>query len=149
MSKKKGDIKQRDEKGKFIDKNTIQMLRRNYKGGRPRHYDTPEQFFDKVMEYFEWADEVHKGKYSYADLKLYTGLIKRQTFHDYIHNPLFSDIFFIIDLIMEGDSEKRLNWVGSFQGAKFKLMNKHGWKEEQDYNLKLETIKTKWAENGD
>lgn len=135
----------RDEKGKFTARNMVQMLRQNYAGGRPRIYDTPEELYNKAIEYFEWADDVYKGKYAYADLKLYLGFLSRSTWSKYINDPLFMDVFFIIDLYMEGDSEKRLNWAGSFQGAKFKLMNKHGWKEEQSHNVVLETIKTKWA----
>lgn len=125
----------RNDKGQFTAKNTIQMLRQSYSDGRPRVFDAPLDFYNKALEYFEWADQVYKGKYAYADFKLYCGFLSRQSLKRYRDNPLFSDAFYIVDLLMEGDAEKRLNWAGSFNGAKFKLMNKHGWKEEVNQNI--------------
>ncbi len=132
----------RDEKGKFIAKNTWQMLKEVYSGGRPRVYDDPDQMLLVAMEYFEWADEVHKGKYAEADLRLFLGFHGRTTWHDYKHNPKFTNAIYIIESILEGDTEKKLMWAGSTQGAIFKLKNKHGWKDEitQNQNQTVTTV---------
>jgi len=130
----------RDEKGKFIAKNTWQMLKEVYSGGRPRVYDDADQMLLVAMEYFEWADEVHKGKYAEADLRLFLGFHGRTTWHDYKHNPKFTNAIYIIESILEGDTEKKLMWAGSTQGAIFKLKNKHGWKDEITQNQNVATV---------
>ena len=121
----------RDEKGKFTEKNIWAYLDRN--NGRPRKYNTPEELFDKAKEYFQWAEDTQKGKYAEAHLRLWLGF-SRSNWRDYKQNPVFSHVIDIIDSILEGDSEQRLMWAGSTQGAIFKLKNKHGWKDEQHNN---------------
>lgn len=127
----------RDDKGRFTEKNTWQMLRKVYGGGTPRVYSDPNKLIERAMEYFEWADEVHKGKYAEADLRLFLGFFARSTYSDYKNNPLFSNAIYIIESIMEGDMEKKLMWAGSTQGAIFKLKNKYGWKDEATQNQNI------------
>lgn len=137
----------RDEKGKFTEKNIWSYVRKNYNGGRPRIYENAEHLIAKGMEYFEWADETQKGKYAEAELRLYLGFYSRTTYYDYKHNkdPQFANAIYILEAIMEGDTEKRLMWAGSTQGAIFKLKNKHGWKDEVEQkqtvtNVKVEVV---------
>jgi len=120
----------RDEKGRFTEKNMWSYVRENFNGGRPRHYDDPITLITKGLEYFEWCDQVRKGKYTEAGLRLFLGFTNRQSWSDYKHNPMFSDIIYTLESIMEDDVEQKLMWAGSTQGAIFKLKNKHGWKDE-------------------
>jgi hypothetical protein len=124
----------KDEKGRFTEKNIYTYLKKNFKGGRPRLYDNPEDLLEKAFEYFEWADETQKGKYAEAELRLYVGFLHRESWREYKNNPKFTDTIYIIEAMLEGDLEKKLMWAGSTQGAIFKLKNKHGWKEEQHNN---------------
>lgn len=118
----------RDEKGRFTERNIWSYVKKNV--GRPRIYKTPEELIEQGMRYFEWADDVYKGKYAEADLRLFLGFYDRKNWFDYKHHPEFSNAIYILECIMEGDTEKKLMWAGSTQGAIFKLKNKHGWKDE-------------------
>lgn len=124
----------RDEKGRFIEKNIYNYLRKNYNGGRPRIYDNPDDLINKALEYFDWADETQKGKYAEAELRLWLGFYSRTSWKEYKENPLFANAIYIVESILEGDLEKKLMWAGSTQGAVFKLKNKHGWRDEQHNN---------------
>ena len=128
----------RDEKGRFTEKNLWAYIKKDYIG-RPRIYNTPEELFDKALEYFTWADDTQKVKYAEAHLRLWLGF-SRSNWRDYKNNPDFSHVIDIIDSYLEGDSEQRLMWAGSTQGAIFKLKNKHGWKDEQHNNNTNTTI---------
>lgn len=46
----------------------------------------------------------------------------------------------MIESILEGDTEKKLMWAGSTQGAIFKLKNKHGWKDEVIQNQNINNV---------
>lgn len=120
----------RDNKGRFAEKNIFAYLRKNYNGGRPRIYDNPDELMNKALEYFDWADETQKGKYAEAELRLWLGFYARSSWKEYKDNPLFANCIYVIECILEGDTEKKLMWAGSTQGAIFKLKNKHGWKDE-------------------
>lgn len=118
----------RDENGKFTERNIWAYVKKNV--GRPRVFNTPEELLEQGMRYFEWADDVYKGKYAEADLRMFLGFYGRTTWFDYKHNPEFANAIYILECIMEGDTEKKLMWAGSTQGAIFKLKNKYGWKDE-------------------
>jgi len=92
------------------------------------------------MRYFEWADDVYKGKYAEADMRLFLGFHNRTSYSEYKHNPEFSNAIYILESIMEGDTEKKLMWAGSTQGAIFKLKNKHGWKDETTQHQTLTNV---------
>lgn len=128
----------RDEKGRFTEKNLWAYVMKEH-NGRPRIYNTPEELLQKALEYFQWADDTQKGKYAEAHLRLWLGF-SRFNWRDYKNNPEFSYVIDIIDSYLEGDSEQRLMWAGSTQGAIFKLKNKHGWKDEQHNNNTNTTI---------
>lgn len=118
----------RDENGRFTEKNIWAYVKKNV--GRPRLWNTPEELIEAGMRYFQWADEVYKGKYAEADMRLFLGFYSRTSYHDYKTNPEFANAIYILECIMEGDTEKKLMWAGSTQGAIFKLKNKYGWKDE-------------------
>ena len=128
----------RDENGRFTEKNIWSLLKKNV--GRPRLWDTPEELMEAGLRYFEWADEVYKGKYAEADMRLFLGFHNRTSWHEYKHHPEYSNVISILEAIMEGDTEKKLMWAGSTQGAIFKLKNKHGWKDEVTQNVNQTNI---------
>lgn len=120
----------RDDKGRFVERNICHLLRKVHAGGITKKYGTPDELLERGFEYFEWADDVHKGKYAYADLRLFIGFLSRNTWKTYKDDPLFQDAIYILESIMEGDLEKKLMWAGSTQGAIFKLKNKFQWTDE-------------------
>ena len=127
----------RDEKGRFTEKNLWAYVKKNV--GRPSLYPDAETLFNKALEYFDWADQNRKGKYNEAHLKLWLGL-SRANWYDYKQNPEFSDVIEKIDLFLEGETEDKLMWAGSTQGAIFKLKNKYGWKDEVTQNQNINTV---------
>jgi len=128
----------RDEKGRFTERNIWSYVKKNV--GRPRIWNTPEELIEAGMRYFEWADDVYKGKYAEADMRLFLGFHNRTSYSEYKHNPEFSNAIYILESIMEGDTEKKLMWAGSTQGAIFKLKNKHGWKDETTQHQTLTNV---------
>lgn len=125
----------RDEKGRFTEKNLWAYVKKNV--GRTRLYDTPEELLEKGLEFYDWCDETRRGKYTEAGLRLWLGMTKKNWF-DYKHNPKFVTAIDILESLFEDDLEQKLMWVGSTQGAIFKLKNKHGWKDEQ-HNTNINT----------
>lgn len=117
----------RDEKGRFVEKNIWAYVKKNV--GRPPVFNNPEDLLNKALEYFEWADQIRKGKYNEAHLRMWLGFT-RQNWYDYKSHPDFSYTMEYISNFMEGDTEDKLMWAGSTQGAIFKLKNKYGWKDE-------------------
>lgn len=122
----------RDEKGRFVEKNLWAYIPKDV--GRPRIYETPEQLLEKAKEFFEWSDQTRKSKYSEAGLRVWLGFTKKN-WYDYKNSPNFVTLIDYIESIFEDEAELKLMWAGSFPGAKFKLTNKHGWKEENHQNI--------------
>ena len=118
----------RDEKGKFTEKNIWSVMRTRV--GKPKKYPTPEELAFKALEYFDWCTEVDKGKFAFAELRLYVGM-NRTDWHNYKHNyPEYFNTISHIEEMLEASWEKKLQWAGSTQGAIFWLKNKAGWKDE-------------------
>ena len=134
----------RDEKGRFTERNIWSLIKKNV--GRPRLWETPEELLTAGLSYFEWADDVYKGKYAEADMRLYLGFHNRTSWHDYKHNPEFANVIYILESIMEGDTEKKLMWAASTQGAIFKLKNKFGWKDEVTQNQNITNVQASFGE---
>jgi hypothetical protein len=119
----------RDEKGRFTEKNIWSVMRKNV--GQPKKIPTPEELAYKALEYFDWCSEVDKGKFAFAELRLYVGM-NRTDWHNYKHNyPEYFNTICHIEEMLEASWEKKLTWAGSTQGAIFWLKNKAGWKDEQ------------------
>lgn len=135
----------RDEKGRFTEKNLWSYCRKNLRGGRPRLYNDPIELLDKGLEFFEWCDETRKSKYTEAGLRLFLGFTNRESWRDYKNNPLFADSIHILETILEDDTEMKLMWAGSTQGAIFKLKNKYGWKDEVTQHQNVKEIKVNFG----
>lgn len=128
----------RDNKGRFTEKNIWAFIPKDV--GRTRIYDNPNELCEKALEYFEWCNEVRKGKYTMAGLRIYLNL-SRKNWHDYKQYPNFVTIIEYLESIMEDEMEQKLMWAGSTQGAIFKLKNLYGWKEESTHNQIVTEIK--------
>ena len=128
----------RDEKGIFTEKNLWAYVKKNV--GRPPIFNTPEELLEKALEYFQFCDDTRKGKYNESHLRMWLGMT-RSSWQDYrVNKPEFSYVMDYITSYLEGDTEDRLMWAGSTQGAIFKLKNKYGWKDEVTQNQNINTV---------
>ncbi len=57
-------------------------------GGRPRHFETPEEFDKKAKEYFDWCIE-NKHEISINGLALYMGFYDKTGLKNYIKDEEF------------------------------------------------------------
>ena len=48
-------------------------------GGRPAHYNTPQELHTKIMDYFKWVDDENKGRTSITGLCLFLGFERLPT----------------------------------------------------------------------
>jgi hypothetical protein len=130
----------RDEKGRFTEKNLWAYVKKNV--GKPPKYSTAEELLDKALEYFSWCDDVRKSKYNEAHLRMWLGFT-RKNWHDYKKHPDYCNTMDFIESYMEGETEDKLMWAGSTQGAIFKLKNKYGWSDvtHQEVNQKITDVR--------
>lgn len=135
----------KDENGKFTAKNMYHLMRNRI--GRKLIYETPEELAAKAVEYFEWAKECDKGKFTTAGLRLFIGFT-RSNWSQYKQRPAFSDTIDHIETLLEDFMEKKLHWGGSTQGAIFWLKNKAGWKDETEQSV-TQTIKAEYGSTDD
>jgi hypothetical protein len=126
----------RDELGRFTEKNIWAFVKKNV--GNPPKYKSGEELLEKALEYFKWCDDVRKGKYNESHLRMWLGF-NRKNWYDYKNHPEYSNTIDFITSFMEGDTEDRLMWAGSTQGAIFKLKNKFGWKDESKQEVNQTT----------
>lgn len=103
------------------------------KGGRPRLYDTPQQFDAKVEEYQEYCKE-NKEPVTWTGLALYLGFSSRQSIDEYLKYDGFSDSVKRAKTFVEWNYEKRLAGDSSPTGAIFALKN-FGWKDKTETDI--------------
>lgn len=102
------------------------------KGGRPRLYDTPEQFDAKVQEYYHHCME--KGEpITWTGLALFMGFSSRQSIDEYAKYAGFSDSSKKAKLMVEWAYEKRL-LENNAAGSIFVLKNM-GWSDKQELDV--------------
>ena len=99
-------------------------------GGRPPHYETPEEISEKIDEYFQQI----KKKPTITGLALFLGFASRQTIHDYKKDARFSYILKRAVLLIEQYHEERLS-EHSCTGSIFFLKNQ-GWIAEESKLIK-------------
>lgn len=105
-------------------------------GGRPRLYDDPETFADKVDAYF--AEVETKGKKpTLAGLCLSMGFIDKESFSNYAnYGEEFSRTVKRAKLMMEDDRQQLLLSKERFTpGVALDLQNNHGWKNKSETEL--------------
>lgn len=104
------------------------------KGGRPRLYDTPEQFDAKVYEYQDHCKE-NKEPVTWTGLALFLGFSSRQSIDEYLNYEGFSDSVKRAKTFVEWNYEKRLaSGDGTPTGAIFALKN-FGWKDKTETDI--------------
>ena len=90
--------------------------------GRPRHYDTPEEFDAKVKEYYDWC-KASEEPITWTGLALYLGFSSRQSIDEYKNYPGFSDSVKRAKLLVENAYE-RMKEKNSWEKAKKTLLDK-------------------------
>jgi hypothetical protein len=102
-------------------------------GGRPRHYETPEELQTAVDGYFTHISE-KKEPATVTGLALHIGFESRQSIYDYEEDGQFSYIIKNARLRVECEYEKRLSTAQSPTGAIFALKNM-GWKDKTEQEI--------------
>ena len=97
--------------------------------GRPRLYQSPEDFDTKVVEYHEYCKEVGEPV-TWTGLALYLGFSSRQSIDEYQKYEGFSDSVKRAKSLVEWHYEMRL-CGSSPTGAIFALKN-FGWVDKQE-----------------
>lgn len=97
--------------------------------GRPRHYETPEDFDKKVEEYAAYCKAENEPA-TWTGLALFLGFSSRQGIDEYQKYEGFSDSVKRAKAFVEMEYEKRLCGT-SPTGAIFALKN-YGWSDRQD-----------------
>jgi hypothetical protein len=95
--------------------------------GRPRLYDTPEQFDAKVKEYQTYC-EVKEQPVTWTGLALFLGFSSRQSIDEYLNYDGFSDSVKRAKTFVEWHYEMKLHQP-SPTGSIFALKN-FGWSDK-------------------
>ena len=99
------------------------------KVGRPRKYETPEEFDEKVFEYQTYCEESGEPV-TWTGLALFLGFSSRQSIDEYLKYDGFSDSVKRAKTFVEWEYEKRL-CGDKPTGAIFALKN-FGWADKQE-----------------
>lgn len=97
--------------------------------GRPRLYETPEQFEAKVLEYQKYCKE-EKEPVTWTGLALYLGFSSRQSINEYEKYDGFSDAVKRAKLFVEWHYEMRVN--GSNATGPIFVLKNMGWSDKQE-----------------
>jgi len=106
-------------------------------GGRPRHYKTPEEFDDKVDEYYQYCRNNPIEPLTWTGLALFLGFSSRQSIDEYLKYDGFSDSVKRAKTLIEYGYEKRLHG-NSPTGAIFALKN-FSWKDKSEEDQESES----------
>ena len=99
------------------------------KGGRPRLYESPEDFDAKVLEYHQYC-KTEQEPVTWTGLALFLGFSSRQSIDEYAKYDGFSDSVKKAKTLVEWEYEKRLI-QGHPAGPIFALKNM-GWSDKQE-----------------
>ena len=102
------------------------------RNGRPRLYDSPEDFDDKVAEYKLHCKE-NKEPATWTGLALFLGFSSRQSIDEYLKYDGFSDSVKRAKMYIEHSYEKNLH-NGAPSGSIFALKN-FGWSDKNSLDL--------------
>jgi hypothetical protein len=105
----------------------------SYNGGRPPKYDSPEEMWNKAVEFFE-STKTSSGIYkpTIEGLVFHLGFSSRQSLLDYsVKNEVFMDTTRRMKQFIKACYEKNL-YGFAWAGASFALRNlgKEDWKDE-------------------
>ena len=101
----------------------------NY-GGRPRKYDSPEEFDIKVDEYYRHCRATGEP-ITWTGLALYLGFSSRQSIDEYLNYDGFSDSVKRAKTLVEYGYEKLLH-RGSNAAAPIFALKNFGWNDKQE-----------------
>jgi len=101
--------------------------------GRPRKYETYEEFEAEIIDYFESQKDLKKPMYTITGLASHVGLTKADFNMQADRGEDFSDLIKKAKQIVEGNYEKTL-YTSGCTGAIFALKNM-GWKDSNETNL--------------
>lgn len=109
-------------------------------GGRPRLYDDPDIFSEKVEGYFAHVEATDKRP-TLAGLSYYLGFADKQSFTQYEeYGDEFSLTVKRARLRIEDDRWQSLIDKAAFTpGLIFDLKNNHGWKDKTEQEVTLNT----------
>lgn len=144
----------KDSKGKFTEGNLFHRFVKNWNGGRPPEYETPEELAAELAKYLEYEDTKKrpdsysgdgKGVYTLSGAALFLGFASRQSMYDYENkSPSFSYVIKAFRLFMVDWNEKKLYWGGTFPAAQFWLKNWGGYSDETKQTVN-QTITAKYG----
>jgi hypothetical protein len=111
-------------------------------GGPPLKF-TPEEFENKIVAYFQYVDDVNKGRslmdekhkpYTLSGLCVYLGTT-RETWREYGHREEFKEAIKQAKIRVENYVEEgSLNGSINVIGAIFNLKNNFGWVDKIEVN---------------
>lgn len=102
------------------------------KNGRPRIFDSPEDFDAKVLEYKNHCKE-EKEPVTWTGLALFLGFSSRQSIDEYLKYDGFSDSVKRAKMLVEFSYERNLH-SGSPSGSIFALKN-FGWTDKNALDI--------------
>lgn len=105
--------------------------------GRPRLYDSPEQFDARVLEYQEYC-KTQNYPVTWTGLALFLGFSSRQSIDEYLNYDGFSDSVKKAKAFVEWHYEMKLHGT-SPTGSIFALKN-FGWKDKSEPEAESETV---------
>lgn len=114
----------------------------SYNGGRPPKYETPEQFWEAIIEYFETTRQTN-GKFrpTIEGLSFHLGFATRKSLLDYSQkDEVFLNMVNRAKSFIKSCYEQQL-YGFAWAGASFALRNigKEDWKDEVTEN-QIQTI---------
>lgn len=99
-------------------------------GGRPAHFETPEDLQAKCISYFDYCIE-QKEKATITGLALFLGFASRSSFDDYDkRSDEFSYIIKRAKLVVENSYELSGQTIDIF------ALKNMGWKDKQEMDLR-------------
>ena len=112
--------------------------------GRPRVFKEPEEFHNKILDYFDWVDEENirrkeEGEkfkpYTITSLCLYLGIWK-EAFYEYAKRPEYANSYKMARNKIESQLEEgMLNGTFNTIGAIFNAKNNFGWTDKQEITV--------------
>lgn len=113
--------------------------------GRPKFYETPEDFWNRGVQYFEKIVDEDGHiliKPALTDLALFMGFEDRSSFTEYGKKEEFKYVVKRLRAIIEGYFERQLSTQNT-TGAIFWLKNSgSGWKDTIDNNQTIQVMRS-------
>ena len=116
--------------------NYTEKYEQGSKGGRPAHYDSPEDLSQRCLEYFMFCDE-KKDKATITGLVLFLGFADRTSLSDYQKRDGFSPIIKRARTMIQNSYEEHGQTIDIF------ALKNMGWKDKTEVEQTTRVIKVK------